>query len=160
MAYYDALVAQWATLPAGDTTAQKLAAINAMTVAGPNVDVKVSAVVGYLGVNAKMSGLQKYAATAVAGTGNATAESVMAANELVAIMNCPNAPDFQMSNTAVYAAMAGMLAALVSDSASGITSSDQAALLALAATTTPWWKSNGYSSPFNSNDLVAAGNLT
>lgn len=34
MAYYDALIAKWATLAPG-TTAQKLAAINAITVAGP-----------------------------------------------------------------------------------------------------------------------------
>lgn len=34
MAYYDALIAKWATLSPG-TTAQKLAAINALTVAGP-----------------------------------------------------------------------------------------------------------------------------
>jgi hypothetical protein len=43
MAYYTALVAKWATL-APDTTANKLAAINALTVAGPNGDVQVSSV--------------------------------------------------------------------------------------------------------------------
>ena len=69
MAYYDALIAKWATLPSGDTTAQKLAALNALTVAGPIVDVSVSAVVGYLGLNGKLSGLIKYAANPPATAG-------------------------------------------------------------------------------------------
>lgn len=36
MAYYDALIAKWATLAPG-TTAEKLAAINALTVTGPAI---------------------------------------------------------------------------------------------------------------------------
>jgi hypothetical protein len=164
MAYYDALVAKWATL--SGTTAQKLAAINALTVAGPIVDVRVSAVVGYLGVNAKMSGLQSYAANAVAGQNGATTTSVIAARELVAIMNCPNAPAFQMSNPTIYAAMETMLEALVADSTSGITAGDQAALLALAATSIPWWSApvaqggGGLSGPISEADLEAAGGLS
>ena len=49
MAYYDALKAQWATLTG--TVAEKLAAVNAATVTGPNVDVTVPQVVGYLLLN-------------------------------------------------------------------------------------------------------------
>lgn len=39
MAYYDAMIAKWATL--SGTTAQKLAAINALTVAGPAVPMVI-----------------------------------------------------------------------------------------------------------------------
>jgi hypothetical protein len=46
MAYYDALSAKWATLQG--TAAEKLAAVNGETVAGPRVDVQVSTVFGRL----------------------------------------------------------------------------------------------------------------
>jgi hypothetical protein len=156
-AYYVALQTQWATLTG--TTAAKLAAINALTVAGPNVDVSVSSVVAYLALNAKLSTLQNYAQTAVAGTGSATIQSVMAARELIALIGCPNAPSFGTSVLAVYTVLSGMLAALVSDPNTGLVSADQTALLALAATTIPWWQANGYAGPFTAPDLVNAGGL-
>src|SRR5690348_13711294 len=37
MAYYTALASFWGTLPAGDTTAQKLALVNSATVPGPTL---------------------------------------------------------------------------------------------------------------------------
>jgi hypothetical protein len=168
---YTALMAAWAStalptgvsgtpLSSGMTTAQKLAAVNGWTVAGPAVDVQVSSVVGYLGLNAKLSVLQTYATTAVAGTNGATTQSVTAARELMAIIDCPNAPSFQMSSAEVYSTIQGMLSALEGDSNSGITGSDATALLGLSASTEPWWQAAGYTSPFNSNDLAAAGGLS
>jgi hypothetical protein len=160
MAYYDALKATWATLPSSDSTAQKLAAINAMTVAGPNVDVPVSAVVGYLGLNGRLSTLSKYA-------GNAPATSAgVAGAELVAIINCPNAPDFASSNSTTYQIIQEMLTALAGDANSGISSADVTNLLGLAATTIRWWEATvaegggGLSSPVTPDDLAAAGGLT
>ncbi len=41
MAYYDPLIAKWATAPAGTTT-EKLAWINAQTVTGPAIPMKVA----------------------------------------------------------------------------------------------------------------------
>lgn len=152
MAYYDTLVAQWGTLTG--TTAQKLVALNAQTVAGPKKDVPVSSVVGYLALNAKLSGVQKYASAPPA------TEAGIAGAELVAILNCPNAPPFGMADPTTYAAVNGLLSALASDSTSGITSADVTALLALAATSVPWWQANGYSSPISASDLAAAGGLT
>lgn len=151
MAYYDALKQQWATLPSTDTTAQKLAAMNALTVAGPNVDVPISSAVGYLGLNAKLATLMKYAANPPA-----TAAGIAGA-ELVAVMNCPNAPAFGTSNPTTYATLQEMLNLLAGDAASGITSTDVTNLLGLAATTIPWWRANGYPRPVDMGDVQAAG---
>lgn len=138
----------------GLTTAQKLTAINAWMVAGPNQDVPISAVVSYLGLNAKLTGLMKYAASAPA-----TSAGVAGA-ELAAIINCPNAPPFQASKSAVFGTLEAMLTALSGDPTSGISAADVTALLALASTSIPWWQSNGYTSPFNANDLELAGGLS
>ena len=154
MAYYDALKAQWAALPAGDTTAQKLAAVNALTVAGPSIDVPVSAVVGYLAESSKLASLLKYAAAPAA------TEAGVAAAELSAIIMCPNAPPFRTSNSTVAASVAGFLTALAADANSGLVAADVTALLALAATTLPWWQSAGYTSPISQGDLDAAGGLS
>lgn len=166
MAYYDALVAAWNSttqppanvtgtgLSSSMTTAQKLAALNGWAVAGPNVNVNVSAVVGYLGLNGKLSALAKYAASPPA-----TAAGV-AGQELLAIINCPNAPAFQTSNPTVYQTIEGMLTTLAGDANSGISSTDVTNLLALAATTVPWWQANGYGRPISMDDLTAAGGLS
>lgn len=154
MAYYDALVAKWATLTG--TTAEKLAAVNALTVAGPNIDVPASEVIGYLALNGKLSALQAYAASPPSG---ATAGAVTAAKELIALFSLPTFATFQMSNSIVYGGVSQFLGALASDPASGVTSQDEASLLAMAATALPWWQSAGYTSPINENDLAAAGGL-
>jgi len=154
MAYYDALVARWATL--AGTTAQKLGAINALTVDGPIADVSISAVVAYLALGGKLAGLQAYAQNP---PNNANAEAIIAARELVALMSSPNAPSFRMSDPAVYATVQDFLSALAGDAATGITADNQAALLALAATTIPWWQAIGYTSPISQGDLDAAGGL-
>jgi hypothetical protein len=154
MAYYDALVARWATL--AGTTAEKLAAINALTIAGPMTDVTVAAVVATLALSGKLAGLQAYAQSPPS---NANAEALVAARELVALLSSPNAPPFRMSDPTVYATIQNFLAALVADAATGIGATDEAALLSLAATTVPWWKANGYASPISQGDLDAAGGL-
>ena len=140
MAYYDALTALWATLPAGDTTAQKLAAVNAMTVAGPKQDVPIGAVAGYLALQGKLAALQDYAA---AKTGQP--QAVVAARELVTLLAAPSVSSFRMSDPATYGAIAAFLNALAGDAASGITSGDVTALLALAqAPDISWCGANGY----------------
>lgn len=165
MAYYTALAVAWSagTVPSGVTgnaltglsTANKLAAINAWTVPGPNMDVGAGQVLGYLALQGKWTPLQTYAST---GTGQATA--ILAAKELVALLSSPAFSTFQMSISAVYMAVAGFLAALAADSGSGILTADVNALLSLAATTTLWWSSIGLTSPISSSDLAAAGGLS
>lgn len=155
MAYYDALVAKWATL--SGTTAQKLAAINALTVAGPNQDVPVGTVVGYLALQGKLSGLQAY----VVSTPPPAATPLTAAKELLTLLSTPSVTVFQMSVPSVYSAVEAFLDALAADPNSGIVSADVAALLALAAgPEVLWTAANGYPpGGINMNDLVAAGGL-
>ena len=166
MAYYDTLIAAWnsTTLPAGVTgtplsasmtTAQKLAAINSWTVVGPYQDVTPSSVVAYLALNVKLAGLINYAKSPPA-----TAAGI-AASELIALLGMgTNAPSFAMSNPSVFTTISTMLNAVAADPNSGLASADVANLLALAATTMPWWQHAGYTSAFNSNDLAAAGGLS
>lgn len=163
MAYYDALIAKWATL--SGTTEAKLAAINALTVAGPNVDVPVSAVVGYLGENLKLAKLQAYATAAMQAP--APTEAQIAGAELMALFGMGiNAPAFRMSDPTKYANMQALLTALAGDTASGIVTADVTALLALSATTIPWWQATvtqdggGLSSTVSQADLDAAGGLS
>ena len=140
MTDYTALQTLWATLPAGDTTAQKLAAVNGMTVAGPKQDVPVSAAVGYLALQGKLANLQDYAAAK-----NGPAQAVTAARELVTLLTTPSVTAFRMSDATVYAAVAAFLDALAGDAASGIAAEDVAALLALAqAPAISWCRANGF----------------
>ena len=165
---YSNLIAAWnapTTPPAGVTgaslaglaTAAKIAAVNGWTVAGPAKDVSASSVLGYLALQGKLSMLQIYAAGAPT-TGRSAAQ--VAACELVALFTLPSFTGFQMSNPAVYAACGGFLSALTLDAVSGIVAADVTNILALAATTAPWWESAGLSSPISAADLDAAGGLT
>jgi hypothetical protein len=155
MAYYDALIAKWATLTG--TTGDKLAALNALTVPGPIIDVPISAVVSYLALSGKLFGLSAYASAPPAGS-NSTA--IVAAKELVSLIASPNAGPFRMSIPSVYSGVHTFLDALVADPNTGITSADEASILALAQPLIPWWKANGYPGALNQYDLQAAGDLT
>lgn len=154
MAYYDALVAKWATL--AGTTAEKLAAIDALTLAGPNQDVRATAVVGYLALAGKLAGLQAYAASA-----STSAPAGVAAKQFFALLSIPSFTAFEMSDPTVYQAVEAWLNAWAADSATGITADNVAAILALAATTLPWWQApvasggGGLTSPVSQNDLDA-----
>jgi hypothetical protein len=158
MAYYDALIAKWATLTG--TTAQKLAAVNALTVAGPNIDVGVSAVVG------KLMLLQAYLTLAAfaqgSTTGNTTHDNALgSAKMLMTMISIPNAPSFQMSDPNTFTAVKGMMDAILAQETAaagttGFTQTVHDALLALCATVVPWWQSAGYPRPFDSGDITAA----
>lgn len=175
MAYYTALIAAWngATQPpagvtgtalTGLSTAAKIAAINGWTVAGPNVDVPVSAIVGSLMLGGAYLPLSVFVAGAT--NGNTTHDSALsAAKMLMAWITVPNAPAAQMSNPTVFAEISGMASAvLVQETATpgstGFTQAVHDALIALSATTKPWWQANNYSSPIGTGDLSAAGGLT
>lgn len=150
MTDWTALKTKWATLTG--TVAQNLAAINALSVPGPAIDVPASQVVRYLSVKGKLAGLLKYAASPPA------IEAGLAAAELAAVLAMGgNAPPFYMSQAADNAAISAMLSALAADAASGVALDDVTALLALSTPPIPWWQANGYPAPFNGHDLVAAG---
>lgn len=164
MTYYAALLARWANLPSSDTTAQKLAAINALTVAGPNVNVSVQSAVGVLLLSGAYPTLAAFAQT-TAPAGNATyAAALGAAKTLMAWFSVPNAPSIELSLPAVYAVVQGMGNAIVTQEmatpgSTGFTSAVLSSLLALATTEIPWWQASGYPAPFSGKNLQAAGGL-
>lgn len=156
MAYYDALAAKWAEL--SGTTPEKLAALNAETVPGPRVDVTVPAVIGRLMISGAYLGLAKFAQDAFIGEAAHDA-ALGSAKMLMAQISIPNAPGFNMSDAENYAAIAGMMAAMVAYPSSGMSAALRDDLLGLCETTRPWWQANGYTSPFSIDDLEAAGGL-
>jgi hypothetical protein len=155
MTNYAPLQAEWPNL--SGTTAQKIATLNAMTVAGPNQDVPVSSVVAYLALDLKLATLKNYAASPPSGS---NASVVAVAQNFVAMLSVNEPPPFEMSNPMIYSAISGFLTTLATDTNTGIVTADVTALLALAATTLPWWEANGYAGPITGDDLAAAGGLT
>lgn len=153
MSYYTALLNKWPSVQGADLAA-KLAALDAETVAGPNIDVAIGDIVGYLAIGGKIAPLQDYAAsTQTVSNKNA----VDAARTFFVLINTPRISVMQTSVPSVYAAVQGFLSTISADAASGITTNDVQAILGMAATTMPWWQANGYSSPIGTGDLEAAG---
>lgn len=153
MAYYDALVAKWATLPNTNTIGQNLTLVNAATVAGPTVDVAMGDVVGFLALQGVLSSLEDYVASDPSPGAARTA-----AIELLRLTSTPSITQFKMSNPIVATAVGSFITALVA--AGQMTGAQATGLAAMSATTVPWWQVNGYPSPFNEHDLVAAGIMT
>jgi hypothetical protein len=164
--YYATLIAAWnaggvpqgangTPITDGMATADKRAAVNSWTVPGQPQDVRTGDIVAYLAMASKLAALSDYGSKPPVG---ANPSAVTAARELVTILTTPSIASFRMSDPTIFEAMEGFLAVLVSDTAnSGITANDQAALLGLAATTAPWWKSIGLSSALQHSDTDAAG---
>lgn len=140
MAYYDALIAEWANL--SGTTEEKLAAVNAMTVAGSDQLVSIADVMSYLRENGLWLPIK-----AAAGSNQAAAAAVDIAGDLRAQTIDFNLPLVKMLLTALVAS--GLL-----------TQANADALAAMKNTTQLWWQVKGYSSPFSENDLIAAGGLS
>lgn len=135
MAYYDALKTQWATLTG--TTAQKLAAINAATVAGPTQPALLTP--------SQILNACVPADIAALTTAQVTLLTLLLQGSLV---------DASMNTTI----RAGVVAIF---NGKTTTMSQLAALVApYDSPSIPWWQSAGYSSPISTNDLVAAGGLT
>lgn len=141
MAYYDALVSKWATLSPG-TTAQKLAAINAITVAGPVAPLLIPT---YRIFN------------------------VIDPTEFGALLATNQQRIRDILSMGTVDASTGTNARALMLSVFGAGTTTRANLVALAAsieaTTLPWWQATvvqgggGLSSPVNSADLAAAGGL-
>lgn len=139
MAYYDALIAKWATLTPG-TTAQKLAQINAITVTG---SVPTSF---YVTGNQLLNCINwaEFSALTASQQSNLLALCQVQGNLLGG-----------SSNTAYL--VDGMILSYFTN----LSGPTVTALTALAQTTSqPWWQANGYTSAFTNNDLSAAGGLT
>lgn len=134
MAYYDALIAKWATK--SGTTEQKLAAVNADTVPGPPTPLIVPT---YKIYNAIVP--SEFAAL--------TAANQQLVRDILAMGSVDASAGTNVRNVLLskFPSLTGTYANLV-------------ALAATYDTTIPWWQSAGYTSSINKNDLDAAGGLT
>lgn len=140
MAYYDRLKTKWADL--SGTTQEKIAAINTLTVPGPDKLVAIADIMTYLRTYNLWLPIK-----AAAGTNPAAAAVVDIEEDLRA-----NTIDFSLP------IVSQLLAALVQTNLLSQNHADE--ITAMKATTQLWWQANGYPSIFNENDLIAAGDLT
>lgn len=141
MAYYTALISQWATLQANLATSQKLAAINALTVAGPTAQAIVSTYRIYNTIvpsefKALAASDQQFIRDIL---GLGTVDVSPGTNARAVIVGA------FPSNTATFAALANLAASM--------------------QTIISWCQANGYpysssGGQLNMNDLAAAGGLT
>jgi hypothetical protein len=138
MAYYTALINEWALLTPGTTT-QKLAQINAMTVTG-SVPTTLNA------------------------TGNqilncinyAEFKALTAAQQQNLLLMCACPGPLIGGSASVAFIVDGMILDYFPGAGPTV-----AAMTALAkGTVQPWWQANGYSAPIGLPDLAAAGGLT
>lgn len=138
MAYYTALINQWASLTPG-TTAQKLTQLNAMTVTG-------SVPTSFFVTGDKLLNCINWT--------EFNALTAQQQSNILALCQVPGGLLGGSTNTAFI--VDGMILAYFPIAGPTI-----AALTALAqATVQPWWQANGYPGPITNNDLVAAGGLT
>jgi hypothetical protein len=145
----------------GTATADKLAALNAMTVAGPAVDVNIQQVMGFLLLSGIYPTIAAFASTANNNT-QPHDGALQAAKTFMAWIELQNAPAVHMSQSSVVDAVTQMGNAMVaqetaSPGSTGFTQAILNGLLALGQTTQPWWQANGFSGPVTSADAASAG---
>lgn len=156
MAYYDALIAAWngaqqppagvtgTALTAGMTTAQKLAAVNAWTVGGAPTPMVVPTYVIF-----NLIDDAEWAAVGTSPNGSAKQQVV---RDILSMGTVDASPGTNIR---------ARLQAIFTNALAPLT---RAALVAEAAkydaSPTPWWKANGYTSPFNLTGDIAKAGLT
>jgi hypothetical protein len=138
-----ALSTTWATLTG--TTAEKLAAINALMVVGPVQPVPIVDVVSYM---REVSVWLPIRAAAAASPPN---EAAAAAVDL-------NTDPRTLTIDFTLPIVVEMMAMLVSSAL--ITQAQSNAIVAMGAATIPWWQANGFGAPLNLNVLAANGGLS
>ena len=132
MAYYDALVAKWATLSPG-TTQQKLTQINALTVAAPQKALLSPSAILNACVFADLAGLTQLQVSQL---------TLLLAGSSI---DASAGTSIRLGIQTLFAGKATTLANL-------------AALVApFDNATIPWWQSAGYTSAISAGDLTAAG---
>lgn len=135
MAYYDAMIAEWALLTPG-TAAQKLAQINALTVTG-------SVPTSFFVTGAQLANCVNWGEFAVL-----TAQKQ---SNLMALFQVPGQLLGGSANTTHL--VDGMILdafPVAGPTIANLTALAQAAVL-------PWWQTNGYQRPFDLGDVSAAG---
>lgn len=137
MAYYDALIAEWAALTG--STAQKLAAINALTVSGS------------IPTSVFITGDQLFNCLVYS---EFAALSAAQQTQLLEVCAMPG----QLLGGSASPFIAPFFGTLLAAGKGPLTLAN---LVALAkASVQPWWQANGYASPIAPSDLAAAGGLS
>jgi hypothetical protein len=137
MAYYTALINEWALLTPG-TTAAKLAQINAMTVTGT------------------VPTLFNTTGAAIFSCLNYTEFLTLTTAQQTQLMQVLAIPGTLIGGSA--STLGAWFVAIFAGKLAGPTIT---ALTALAqGAVQPWWQANGYTSPIDAADLVSAGGLT
>jgi hypothetical protein len=148
MAYYDALIAKWATVTG--TTSEKLSSINALTVAGPTQFVARGLLSRHFDTLTDANGVPVW--EAIEQHQNDTTALGVACRAALRLRDAPgDYPAIDVTTLPVTAQLTELVTANI------LTSDQQAQTVALGSTTIPWWRSAGYSSPINEVDLAAAG---
>lgn len=132
MAYYDAMIAKWATLTG--TTAEKLAALNASLATGPAIPMIVPTYKIYnLIVASEFTAL--------------SSSSQQLVRDILGLGEVDGSPGTQIR------------ARMVSIFSSGTQTFANLAALSSGYDTPqiPWWQANGYNRPFDMGDVTAAG---
>lgn len=147
--------------PTVGTTEDKLAFVNALIVAGPNIDVAIPQVAGYLLLAGIYPIVESFA------TGSPTGDPIhdgalIALKTFVAWLTIPNAPPVHFSDPVVFAqitAFTGVVAAQEASSpgSTGFTQEVHDGLLALGQTALPWWQANGFRGPVTLTDAANFG---
>ena len=139
----------------------KLAEINAMTVATSTIDVALPQVAGYLLLNGVYPTVLTFAAGSLTGV-SVHDNALIALKTLVAWMSIPNAPPIQFTNPVVNAQIVAFADAIMaqetaSAGSTGFTQAIRDGLLALGQVVSPWWKANGFSGPVTIYDAANNG---
>lgn len=132
----------------GTTAATMLTDMTTKSLSGPNQDVSVSTVVGFLMLESDFLTLQSFSQSTT--TGNTTHDAALnAAKMLMALVTTPNAPSFAMSNPTTYASIKALADAILAQETAtpgttGFTQTVHDGLLALAAVSQSWADQNGW----------------
>lgn len=132
-----------------------------MTVAGPNVDVSIQQVAGYLLLQGIYPTVIQFASTSA--NGNQIHDGALTAlKTFVAWINIPDPPPVHFSDATVVAQITAMASAVAAQEAAspgstGFTQAVYNGLLALGQTTQPWWQANGFYAPVTAADASNNG---
>jgi hypothetical protein len=148
----------WARVLWAAPARARMAALNAESLPGPDRDVLAAETASLIAAHGAQLKLRVLAGGQF--TGDATHDHAVAAARLLTRAIDERGTVIPAGDAGIAAGMIECLDALVAQDAAdagstGFTSELRDAIVGLAKTTIPWWKSAGYSSPVSSGDLEA-----
>jgi hypothetical protein len=152
----NALKAAW---PPSGTLEQKLAHVNALMTEGPTIDIPLPAIRERLAP--RMAHLETFAMMARTRDlrrrlhmAEPVSQSIVSVIYLLQLLSSAE----KVVGQHKLPVLKGLLADLVRDEASGISSEDVDGILAMSKSSVPWWQRHGFSQPgVDIYDAIAAG---